>query len=86
MPSRISLILTGTGAVGLAVEAQHGAADLGDTRDLLLGHGDELRRLLGRAPGTHEVKHVSDGIEGIVNLVGDGGGEPAGLPQVSRSR
>ncbi len=64
--------------LGLAVEAEHGAGDLGDAGELLFGHGHELVELFGAGSGAHEEEEVGDGVEGIVDLVGDGGGEASG--------
>ena len=70
------------GSLGFAVEAEHGAADLGDAGQFLLGHVHELHGLFFGGAVAHEVEQVGDGVERIVDLVGDGGGEAAGDGQL----
>ena len=68
----------GAGAGGALVEAQRLHGDLGDAVELLLG-GIEEGAVIGREVGLgDEVEAVGDGFEGVVDLVGDGGGEAAG--------
>ncbi len=66
------------GGFGFAVEGEHGAGDLGDTGDLLLGEREEVFALLLVGDAVHEEEEVGDGIERVVDFVGDGGGEAAG--------
>ncbi len=67
------------GAGGVAVEAEGLLGDLGDACEFGVGGFEE--ELDGRGDigiGAGEVDEVGDGFEGIVDLVGDGGGEAAG--------
>ena len=66
------------GSFGFAIEAQHGAADLGDAGQLLLGHVHELHPTPPGGAVAHEVEQVGDGVERVVDLVGDGGGQASG--------
>ena len=66
------------GEGGLAVEAQGLLGDFGDAGDFLLGELGEAGGFRGEALLADEVEEVGDGFEGVVDLVGDGGGETAG--------
>ena len=66
------------GRLGFAIEAEHGAADLGDAGQLGMGHLEELFGLFLLGFMLQEVEEVGNGVEGVVDLVGDGGGEASG--------
>ena len=72
------LEIDGDRRLGLAVERKHGAADLGNAGDLLLGQLEEARAFFRRGLTVHEEEEVRNRIERVVNLVGDGGGEASG--------
>src|SRR6201996_653200 len=59
----------------LAVEAQGLGGDVGDAVELLLRDAQVLLRSLVEAGGTDEKEAVGDGLERIVDLMRDGGGE-----------
>ena len=62
-----------------AIEAEHGAADLAHAAELLLCEVEIVVVMsAGRVSSLHEVEEVGDGVEGVVDFVGDGGGEAAG--------
>ena len=63
---------------GFAVEAEHGAADLGDALGFLAGEGEEVGGLLRGGRAVHEEEEIGDGVERVVDLMRDGGGEAAG--------
>ena len=60
----------------LAIESEHGAADLRDASQFLLGHVHKLPRLFRRSAVAHEVEQIGDRIERVVDLVRDGRGQP----------
>jgi hypothetical protein len=64
---------------GFAVEAEGVAGDVGDAVEFSLG-GFEVLAVFGAlgGRGAGEIDEVEDGFEGVVDLVGDGGGEAAG--------
>ena len=66
------------GRLGLAIEAEHGAADLGDAGELGLCDVEEMLGFSIVGIVAEEVEQVGDGVERIVDLVGDGGGEASG--------
>ena len=72
------LEVDGVGRLGLAVEAEHGAADLGDACEFALGDIEEVAGLRVLGIVLQEVEEVGDGVQRIVDLVGDGSGEAAG--------
>ena len=66
------------GQRGLAVEAEGLLGDFRDAGDFLLGELGEVGGFRAEVFLADEVEEVGDGFEGIVDLVGDGGGEAAG--------
>ncbi len=67
------------GAGGVAIEAEGLLGDLGDAGEFGVGGFEQEldgRRYVGVGAG--EIDEVGDGFEGVVDLVGDGGGEAAG--------
>ncbi len=66
------------GACGVAVKAEGLLGDLGDTREFGVGGFEQESNGLGDVGiGAGEVDEVGDGLEGVVDLVGDGGGKAA---------
>lgn len=66
------------GAGGAAVKAKGLDGDLGDAVEFFLGEFEEGAGLVGEGELLDEVEAVGDGLEGVVDFVGDGGGEAAG--------
>ena len=64
-------------AGGLAVKAQGLGGDGGDAAQFDVRGVEVSADIVGRIAGAGEVEEVGDGLEGIVDLVGDGGGEAA---------
>ncbi len=65
------------GAAGLAVEAEGLGGDGGGSTEFLFGEGEVLECLGVDGAGLGEEEEVGDGLEGIIDFVGDGGGEAA---------
>src|SRR6202034_1406351 len=63
---------------GLAVEAEGLLGDFRDAGDFLLGEVGEVGGFGRELFLADEVEEVGDGFEGVIDLVGDGGGEAAG--------
>jgi hypothetical protein len=61
-----------------AIEAQRVRCDLGDASELLLGEQEVVANEVRGVFGTGEIEEVRDGLERIVDLMSDGGGEAAG--------
>ena len=72
----------GDGPGRFAIEAQGLFGDFGDAGEFMFGFGEQGAGPLERGFAMHQVKEVGDGFEGIVDLVGDAGGEAAGDGQL----
>ncbi len=66
------------GCLGLAVEGEHGAADLGDAAISCLARCRNCLTFVGRGFAVHEEEEVGDRVERVVDLVRDGGREASG--------
>ena len=73
------------GAGGLAVEAQGLHGDLRDAVELVAGHVQIAAGIVGDFGLADEEDAVGDGFEGVVDLVGDGGGEATGDGELFRA-
>ena len=65
------------GAAGLAVEAEGLGGDGGGAAEFLFGEGEVIDCLGIDGAGLGEEEEVGDGFEGVIDFVGDGGGEAA---------
>ncbi len=62
---------------GLTMEAEGLGGDLADAGELGLGELDVGLRFDGEGDWLDEIEEIGDGLEGVVDLVGDGAGEAA---------